>query len=239
MARSCFSRSSTRQPSISGSEMSSRIACGWYSRGERNGRGARRRDHALEARPCGPSRARTARSPDRCRRSARHGRRAESNRDRRRTSLSSSNASSASATSLAVDVGVVGVRRRRGRLRRRRAHARRTTFCGTKVCGKIERERAAHAGRADQPDLAAEQPGDFAADRQAQARAAVLAARAAVGLLERLEDDLLLVRRNADAGVASPRTPITASARVERCRCPAFQPSSADVDVEATPGRDA
>ena len=51
------------------------------------------------------------------------------------------------------------------------------------------------------PDFAAEQARNFAADRQAQAGAAVFAAGAAVGLLERLEDDLLLLRRDADAGV--------------------------------------
>jgi hypothetical protein len=39
---------------------------------------------------------------------------------------------------------------------------------------EIERERAALTGRADQPDLAAEQRGQFAADREAEARAAVL-----------------------------------------------------------------
>ena len=44
-----------------------------------------------------------------------------------------------------------------------------------------------------EPDLAAEQPRQLAADRQAEAGAAVLAAGRAVGLLERLEDDLLLV----------------------------------------------
>ena len=52
-----------------------------------------------------------------------------------------------------------------------------------------------------EPDLAAEQPGDLAADGEAEARAAVLAARAAVGLLEGLEDDLLLVAGDADARV--------------------------------------
>ena len=35
--------------------------------------------------------------------------------------------------------------------------------------GQVERERAPLAGRADQADLAAQQPGDLAADRQAQA----------------------------------------------------------------------
>ena len=56
--------------------------------------------------------------------------------------------------------------------------------------------------RAGQADFAAQQPRDFAADRQAQSRAAVFAAGAAVRLLERLEDDLLFLRRNADAGIA-------------------------------------
>ena len=50
-------------------------------------------------------------------------------------------------------------------------------------------------------DLAAEQAGELAADRQAQAGAAVLAAGRAVALRERLEDRLLLVGRDADAGV--------------------------------------
>ena len=58
-----------------------------------------------------------------------------------------------------------------------------------------------------EPDFAAEQARDFAADGQAQAGAAVLAAGAAVGLLERLEDDLLLVRRDADAACRRPRRP--------------------------------
>ena len=66
---------------------------------------------------------------------------------------------------------------------------------------QVERERAALARRAAQLDLAAEQVGKLAADRQAQAGAAVLAAGAGVGLLEGLEDDLLLLGRDADAGV--------------------------------------
>ena len=57
------------------------------------------------------------------------------------------------------------------------------------------------AGRAAQLDLAAEQVGQLAADREAEAGAAVLAAGAGVGLLEGLEDDLLLLERDADAGV--------------------------------------
>jgi hypothetical protein len=52
-----------------------------------------------------------------------------------------------------------------------------------------------------QSDLAAQEARDFAADGQAQARAAEFAAGAAVGLRERLEDDLLFIGRDADAGV--------------------------------------
>src|SRR5205807_2265156 len=66
---------------------------------------------------------------------------------------------------------------------------------------QVEREGTPLAGAAHQPDLAAEQARQLAADGQAEAGAAVLAARAAVGLLERLEDDLLLVRRDADARI--------------------------------------
>ena len=69
--------------------------------------------------------------------------------------------------------------------------------------------------RAVQADFAAEQVRQLAADRQSQAGAAVLAARAGVGLLERLEDDFLLVGRDADAGVASPRRPPPTAARLE------------------------
>ena len=56
-------------------------------------------------------------------------------------------------------------------------------------------------GVAAQLDLAAEQVRELAADREAEAGAAVLAAGAGVGLLERLEDDVLLLQRDADAGV--------------------------------------
>ena len=108
----------------------------------------------------------------------------------------------------------VRVRRRRPR----RSPRHRTERCGPQTGAlardarrridlrQVQRERAALARRADQPDLAAQQARQLAADRQAEARAAVLAAGAAVGLLERLEDDLLLVRRDADAGIRAPRT---------------------------------
>src|SRR5881398_2332986 len=50
-------------------------------------------------------------------------------------------------------------------------------------------------------DLGAQKTGQLAADGQAETGAAVGAARAAVGLLECLEDDLLLLRGNTDPGV--------------------------------------
>ena len=64
-----------------------------------------------------------------------------------------------------------------------------------------QRERAALAGRARDADLAAEQPRDLAADVEAEARAAVLARRRAVGLLEGLEDQRELLVGDPDAGV--------------------------------------
>ncbi len=57
-------------------------------------------------------------------------------------------------------------------------------------------------GELDQPDFPAQQRGQFAGNGQAQARAAVFAARARIGLLERLKDQFLLFRRDADARVA-------------------------------------
>ncbi|ABS26438.1 hypothetical protein Anae109_2236 [Anaeromyxobacter sp. Fw109-5] len=67
--------------------------------------------------------------------------------------------------------------------------------------GQQQREGAPLAGLALDLDRPAQQPRDLAADGQPQAGPAVLAARGAVGLLERLEDEPLLVRRDADARV--------------------------------------
>src|SRR3954466_705470 len=66
---------------------------------------------------------------------------------------------------------------------------------------QIEGEGRSLARRALDVDLAAEEPRDLPTDREAEPRAAVLAAGGPVRLLERLEDDLLLVVRDADAGV--------------------------------------
>src|SRR5690606_29949182 len=63
------------------------------------------------------------------------------------------------------------------------------------------RERAAQAGAAPQLDLSAEQPRQLAADRQAEPGAAIESAGRLVGLLERLEDELLFVRGDPDPGV--------------------------------------
>src|SRR5437867_679673 len=64
-----------------------------------------------------------------------------------------------------------------------------------------ERERAALVRRALDLNLAAEQARDLPTNGQPETGAAVLAVRRAVGLLERFEDQLLRVLRNADAGV--------------------------------------
>src|SRR5690606_29386249 len=69
------------------------------------------------------------------------------------------------------------------------------------VLRQVQREGAALRGGAGQADVAAQQPRQLTADGQPQAGAAVLARGRAVGLLERLEDDLLLLGRDADAGV--------------------------------------
>src|SRR5437868_5297280 len=66
---------------------------------------------------------------------------------------------------------------------------------------QVQREGAAFRRCADEAYLAAQQARQLAADGQAQARAAVLARRRSVGLLEGFEDDLLLVGRDADASV--------------------------------------
>ena len=66
---------------------------------------------------------------------------------------------------------------------------------------EIERERASLAGRARETDLAPEEPGDLAADRETEPGPSVLAARRAVRLLEGFEDDLLLLSWDTDARV--------------------------------------
>src|SRR6202043_61020 len=64
---------------------------------------------------------------------------------------------------------------------------------------QVEHERTALAGGAAQVDFTAEQACKFAADGETEAGAAVFPAGAGIRLLERLEDQLLLLQRNADA----------------------------------------
>src|SRR5204863_5991187 len=66
---------------------------------------------------------------------------------------------------------------------------------------QVQGERATQPGRAPELDFPTEQVGKLAADRQAKAGASVLAAGAGIGLLERLEDDALLLDGYADAGI--------------------------------------
>ena len=65
-----------------------------------------------------------------------------------------------------------------------------------------EVKRAALARLALHPDAAAHQLDELRRDRQPQPGAAVLPRRGAVGLVKASKISLLLVRRNADAGVA-------------------------------------
>ena len=67
--------------------------------------------------------------------------------------------------------------------------------------GEVEGEERTLARIALDVDLAAEEPGDLPRDREPETGAAVLAAGGPVRLLEGLEDDLLLVLGDADAGV--------------------------------------
>ena len=67
--------------------------------------------------------------------------------------------------------------------------------------GKEERELAPDRRRALHANLSAEELRDLATDRQPESRPAVPPVRGAVRLLEGLEDELLLVLLNSDAGI--------------------------------------
>ena len=81
-------------------------------------------------------------------------------------------------------------------------------------------------GGAAERDLAAEQPDQLAADRQAQSGAAVLAGRGAVGLREGLEHARLELGRDADAGVGDGERGDRTAARAS-VSLAALQPLSA------------
>src|SRR5688572_20827589 len=67
--------------------------------------------------------------------------------------------------------------------------------------GQIECERAAVAQLALDAHFATKQTRNFAADRQPETRTAEFAGRRCIRLLERLEDQPLLLLRDADARV--------------------------------------
>jgi hypothetical protein len=66
----------------------------------------------------------------------------------------------------------------------------------------VQREGAALARHARQPDFAAQQMRKLAADGKPESRPAITPRRAGVGLLEGFEDDALLLKRYPDTGVA-------------------------------------
>jgi len=68
---------------------------------------------------------------------------------------------------------------------------------------QIQSEGAAFAGSAAQLNFSTEQTREFAADGQPQTRSAVFAAGAGICLLKGLEDDALLLLRNADAAIGN------------------------------------
>jgi len=81
---------------------------------------------------------------------------------------------------------------------------------------QVQRERAAGAGGALDPDVAAEQARQLAADGQTQPRAPVLAAGGSVDLLERLEDDPLF-------GLGIPM-PVSVTAKATTLAAPSSWP---------------
>ena len=98
--------------------------------------------------------------------------------------------------------GAVGLARRRDR----RAHRRigpldRRGHRAAILDRQEQRERAPGARLARDRDVSAEEAGELARDGEPEAGAAILTMRASVGLAERVEDDVLLFRRDADAGV--------------------------------------
>jgi hypothetical protein len=114
-----------------------------------------------------------------------------------------------------------------------------------------EREHAPLTRRALDVDVTAEQSSQVAGDRQPQSRAAVLAVGAAVRLPECLEDDFLLVLRDADAGVVDregdaaardrrdAQRDLAALGELDRVRQEVFQHLPETVRIGVDPIRDA
>ena len=190
VARSVFSRSRMRQPSMSGRKMSSVIADGWYSRVIASApapvrltrplkplRARRVEQHLGEAEVvlddqqhpvAGLDRRRGRRRPRW--RTSRRRRAAAAGVERRRRHRRMPAQRRRGVAGAAAALGAQRPRSLAGALRAVARAARRVV-----ALRQVQREGAALARRADQPDLAAEQARQLAADRQAQAGAAVLA----------------------------------------------------------------
>ena len=230
---------------MSGRKMSRRIADGLALVHHRERRGALRRHDALEALLARAPRAAPARRRGRSRRSARvlspgctdsrsssasfimfDGQRLRlrrptrlpvSSKDARRAPVDAALGAwrAASIAALATAAASGGLARQRATAGRPAAgRARRRCPC----CGALTRRIS--------PRSSARK---LARDREAQARAAVLAAGRAVGLLERLEDDLLLVRSGCRCRCPSPRTRPRRS-RAFRSSLSALQPARRRAD---------
>ena len=74
-------------------------------------------------------------------------------------------------------------------------------------------ERTALPGLAFHPNPAAHEFHQLRRDRQPQASSTVASRRRAVGLRERLEDDNLFIRGNADSGVTDRKTQLSVAVR--------------------------
>src|SRR5262249_42788530 len=101
---------------------------------------------------------------------------------------------------------------------------------------QIKGKCAADARCAAQLNFAAQQVRKLAADRESQAGTAIFAAGAGIGLLERLEDDLLLFGGGVDAGVGDPEGADSLPLAEDRvCRGPAAG-RGGDLEMDAAAG---
>ena len=120
----------------------------------------------------------------------------------------------AGAAGVGAGVGRRSCRQRRGAARcGRRGVAAARAGCSTR--GKVSVKVLPSPGALCTRDVAAEQARQVARDRQPEAGAAVLAVRAAVGLAERLEDHVLLLRRRCRCRCRAPRRRRCSSSRRE------------------------
>ncbi len=86
--------------------------------------------------------------------------------------------------------------------------------------GRISVKALPWPGTLSTRDVAAEHAREVARDGKAKTGAAVATMRAAVGLPEGFEDELLLMRGNADAGVAHGEGDVAAVGAAKRASTP-------------------